>query len=152
MSTLNKPIDRPPLAVRLFDPVARRLLRQGLPMGPNALLTVRGRRSGLPRSSAVAVVEIGGRRWIQSAYGETNWVRNLRAAGVAEIRIDGRMTPVKARELDRAEAVAFFRETLIPYVKGMPLLLRLAGSVFVGDVLADPVAGAARHPVFEITP
>ncbi len=59
----------------------RGLLRRGMPMGPNAMLTVRGRKTGEPRTAAVAVLEVDGRRWILGAYGEVNWVRNLRAAG-----------------------------------------------------------------------
>ena len=75
-----------PAFVRASNPLSRRLLRLGTPMGPNVLLTVRGRSSGKPRSAAVAVVELDGRRWIMGAYGDVQWVRNLRAAGEAEIR------------------------------------------------------------------
>src|SRR5690348_8510023 len=41
--------------VRYFNAVARRLLRAGLPMGPNGLLTVRGRKTGLLRSTPVTI-------------------------------------------------------------------------------------------------
>ena len=89
-----------PAFVRASNPLSRRLLRLGTPMGPNVLLTVRGRTSGLPRSAAVAVVELDGRRWVIGAYGDVQWVRNLRAAGSAEIRVHGTNEPVVARELD----------------------------------------------------
>lgn len=42
-----------PWFVRLGDPLGRRLLAWGVPMGPNRLLTIQGRRSGLPRRAAV---------------------------------------------------------------------------------------------------
>src|SRR5918994_5076444 len=101
-----------PAFVRASNPLTRRLLRLGMPMGPNVLLTVRGRTTGLPRSTAVAVAELDGRRWIIGAYGNVQWVRNLRAAGAAEIRVHGRTEPVTARELDRAEATKFYARTL----------------------------------------
>ncbi|TAL05614.1 MAG: deazaflavin-dependent nitroreductase, partial [Chloroflexota bacterium] len=37
-----------PAFVRASNPLTRRMLRLGMPMGPNVLLTVRGRTSGLP--------------------------------------------------------------------------------------------------------
>src|SRR2546429_8490393 len=55
---------RVPTFVPFFNRIVQRLLRLGAFMGPNALLTVRGRRTGQPRSTPVAVVEVGGRRWI----------------------------------------------------------------------------------------
>ncbi len=141
---------RAPFFVRLIDPVARRLLGAGFPMGPNALLTVRGRRSGEPRSAGVALVEIGGRRWVMGAYGAVHWVRNLRAAGEAELRVRGRPERVQARELTTAEAVAFFRGELIPDIRTQSLPMRIASRIFVGDVLRDPDGAADRHPVFEL--
>src|SRR5207249_11762621 len=86
--TLRKPANgaRPahvPAFVSIFNPIASRLLRIGTPLGPNALLTVRGRKSGQLRTTPVALVEVHGRRWVQSPFGDVNWVRNLRAAGEA---------------------------------------------------------------------
>src|SRR5919198_3462 len=74
-----------PAWVPIFNPIARILLAAGVPMGPTVLLTVRGRRSGLPRSTPVAMAEIGGRRWLISPFGEIDWARNLRAAGHATL-------------------------------------------------------------------
>ena len=79
-----------PALIRWSGPIANRLLGIGMPMGPNRLLTVRGRKSGEPRTAPVAVVEVDGRRWVVGTFGETHWVRNLRAAGEATLRIDGR--------------------------------------------------------------
>ena len=149
--TSPRPMDRPPLAVRLFDPVLRRLLRSGLPLGPNALITVRGRVSGERRSAGVAVLDIHGRRWVLSAYGETNWVRNLRAARVATLAVRGHAEELAARELPPAEAEAFFRTELAPYVAAFPLPLRLFGRIFVGEMLHDPAGASHRHPVFELS-
>ena len=48
-----------PSFVPVFSPLALRLIRMGVPLGPNALLTVRGRNSGLMRPNPVAVVARG---------------------------------------------------------------------------------------------
>ena len=93
----NRPASAP-FFVGLFNPIARRLLRGGLPMGPNALLTVRGRTSGLDRTTPVAVVSIDGRRWVIATFGDTNWARN-RAAQQATITINRRAEAVASREL-----------------------------------------------------
>ena len=152
MTELARPVDRAPWVVRAFDPVLRWLIRAGLPMGPNTLLTVVGRTSGLPRTSAVALVEIDGRLWIQSAYGEVNWVRNLRTAREASIRMHGAEVAVEARELTIQESEHFYRDVLLPYVRRLPLPIRLVGQIFVREIMADPVAAARRRQVFELIP
>lgn len=141
---------RPPWVVRTFDPVMRGLLQRGLRMGPNTTLTVMGRKSGEPRTAAVAVLEVDGRRWILGAYGEVNWVRNLRAARRGSLRVDGRDLPVGARELTRAEAEAFFRDELRTYVDRLPWLWRQVAAVFGREPLRNPAKAAERHPVFEL--
>ena len=77
---------RAPRWVTLINPIARSLLAAGAPMGVNALVTIRGRRSGLPRSTPLAIVRVDGRRWVWAPWGDVDWVRNLRAAGHATIR------------------------------------------------------------------
>ncbi len=143
-----------PALIRLSNPLTRRLLRIGVPMGPNLLLTVRGRSTGQPRTAPVAAVEVGGRRWIIGAYGEVQWVRNLRAAGEADIEAHGRTEHVTAVALSRDEATEFFRDVLQPYVRSFPLLGRVFGRVLFGliapEVLNDPARAAALRPVFEL--
>ena len=143
-------VARAPGFVGLFNPMARRLLRVGPLLGPNALITIRGRKSGEPRTTPIALVELGGKRWVIGTFGETNWVRNLRQAGQATLTVGKRQVEVTARELSVAEGAEFFRQTIGPYVRHLvigPLLLRLLSAK---EILDDP-AGAAQHrPVFEL--
>jgi len=145
---------RAPTVVRRSDGLVSRLLRLGLPMGPNVVLTVRGRSSGLPRSTPVAVAELDGRRWIIGAYGDVQWVRNLRAAGEGRIRVHGRDLPVRAVELDRAAAEAFFGVTLPAFVRRLPvvgrLFVRLLFGIAAPEVIHDPARAAETRPVFEL--
>jgi deazaflavin-dependent oxidoreductase (nitroreductase family) len=153
MATVTQSNARVPSFVDLFNPVARWMLGAGFPMGPNALITIRGRKSGEPRTTPIALIEIEGRRWISSPFGDVNWVRNLRASGEATLAIGRKHLAVTATELSMEERVAFFRDLMGPYVKRIPLGL---GRLIVGSVLGakemldDPVDAAERHPVFEL--
>jgi deazaflavin-dependent oxidoreductase (nitroreductase family) len=142
---------QPPRATTVFNAIAKPLLAAGVPMGYNGLLTVLGRTSGLPRTTPLAIIEVDGRRWVWSPWGDVHWVRNLRAAGQATITVRRREERVTATELDPVERVAFFRDTFGPLVRGIPLgarFLRLLDGVDV----TDPASAAAGRPVFELHP
>lgn len=142
---------RVPSFVPFFNPIAHRLLGAGVPLGPNALLTVRGRKSGQPRTTPVAQVEVGGKRWIIGTFGDVNWVRNLRAAGEATLTIGRRPIPVVATELTVEQRAAFFKDVVLPYVRRIPFGSFLIGTILgAKDILNDPVGAAPRHPVFEL--
>lgn len=151
---LPPPADRAPWLVRAPNGLVRWLMRVGMPMGPNVLMTVLGRTSGLPRTAPVAVSEIEGRRYVVGAYGDVHWVRNLRAAGEASLRIRGRDLHVTAIELDPAAARAFFAETIPGYIGRFPrlgrVLLRAMFRLVAPDILIDPDRAAANRPVFEL--
>jgi deazaflavin-dependent oxidoreductase (nitroreductase family) len=142
---------QPPRGISVFNAIARPLLAAGLPMGFNGLLTVPGRKTGQPRTTPVAIIEVDGRRWIWCPWGERHWVRNLRAAGRATIEVRRQIEPVTARELDPAERLVFFRDVLGPLARSMR-----GGMWFIrtfdGVDLDDPAAAAANRPVFELRP
>jgi deazaflavin-dependent oxidoreductase (nitroreductase family) len=144
-----------PALIRYSAPITQSLLRAGIRMGPNALLTVRGRSSGLPRTAPVALVEVDGRRWVVGTFGDVNWVRNLRAAGEAEVRVGGRPQRVRAVELSVDDAADFFRDVVTRYVRRLPLLWRIVTRVLVRlaapEVFTDPARAAGSRPVFELT-
>jgi len=143
-----------PAIIRHSGPITGRLLRAGIPMGPNVVLTVRGRTSGRPRSAPVAMPTIEGRRYVVGTFGEVHWVRNLRAAGEAEVTVGGRREQVDAVELSHDDATRFFAELLPAYIRRMPVLwrffVRLLVRLAAQDVFRDPAAAAAARPVFEL--
>jgi deazaflavin-dependent oxidoreductase (nitroreductase family) len=132
-----------------FTPLAKLLLRAGIPLGFNGLLTIRGRKTGLPRTNPVAIIEVDGRRWIWAPWGEVHWVRNLRAAGHATITQRGRSEEVRATELSADERVGFFRHDLGGLARSIPLGVWFIRTVDGVD-LNDPVAAAQGRPVFEL--
>lgn len=80
---------------RVVNPITVRL------GGPT--LVVRGRRSGRLISVPVPPFAYGGVRYFVGGRGETNWVRNLRAAGTAEFRKGNKREPFRPVELHGAE-------------------------------------------------
>ena len=122
---------RPPWWVRrLANPLIARL-------GLTPTLAVRGRRSGAWRTVPVNVLEHDGARYLVAPRGQTEWVRNLRAAGGGEIRRRGRAEPFVAVEVPDAEKpplIAVYRARWDSQVKD------------VFTALPDP----ADHPVFRL--
>jgi deazaflavin-dependent oxidoreductase (nitroreductase family) len=145
---------RAPSIVTAFNPLVRRMLRAGLPLGPNAVLTVRGRSTGLPRTFPVAIIEVDDRRFIQSPYGEVNWVRNLRVNPEAVLAKGTREEPVEAVEVNPEDAVAILRAGLKRYLSSR--LLSPIARVFTGirrDSTSEEIlAQARRRPMFELRP
>jgi len=142
---------RPPRGINVFNAIAKPLLAAGMPMGFNGLLTVPGRKTGVPRTTPLAIIEDGGRRWVWSPWGEVQWVKNLRATGRATITVRRQEREVRAVELDAAQRVAFFRDTLEPIARRMP-----GGVAFIrgsdGVDVTDPVAAADGSVGLELLP
>jgi deazaflavin-dependent oxidoreductase (nitroreductase family) len=135
--------------VPLFNPAAKVLLAAGTPMGFNGLITIRGRKSGLPRTTPVAIIEVSGRRWVWAPWGDVHWVRNLRAAGRATITLRRRNEDVRATELDPAERIEFFRDVLGPLARRIPFGVWFIRT-FDGVDLNHPVEAAEGRRVFEL--
>ena len=139
----------PPRGIKVFNAIAKPLLAAGVPMAFNGQLTVPGRKTGKPRTTGLAIVDVDGRRWVWSPWGEVHWVRNLRAAGRATTTFRRREEEVRAVELGPEQRVAFFRDTLTPIAR------RMRGGMwfirtFDGVDLRDPVAAAKDRPEFEL--
>jgi deazaflavin-dependent oxidoreductase (nitroreductase family) len=137
--------------VRSFSAILKFLLVAGMPLGFNRLVTIRGRKSGLPRTTPLAVIEVSGRRWVWAPWGEVQWVRNLRAAGRATIALRGRREEVSATELDPTERVGYFRDVLGPLARSLPFGVQFI-RIVDGVDLNHPVEAAEGRPVFELHP
>ena len=74
---------------------------------PNLSLTVVGRKSGIPRTTPLLCAPHEGGWLIAGSYfGGPDmpvWVANLRAAGEAEVQVDGHRIPVTATEVEGDE-------------------------------------------------
>lgn len=121
--------------------------RLGISIRGSAVLTVAGRKSGLPRSTPLNVLHLDGSRYLVAPRGETEWARNLRAAGRAQLRTGRRAEEISARELADDEKVPLLRAYLSRW--------KVETGIFFGGIAPDApeqawreVAG--RHPVFVV--
>lgn len=152
--------------LRLFNPLARWMISAGIPTGaPNVLLTVRGRRSGMPRTVPVAMLELDGKWFVQACFGETGWVENLRVARAATvIRPGGHSVAVTAIELTPEEAGAVLQRALAGFRRSRvfralygsrargPVGVMWAFRIRMDDTLEEYTAAARLYPLFELRP
>ena len=91
-----KPVPR---WLRAANRAALVMSRIGLTMGPVHVLTVPGRRTGKPRSTPVSPLTVSGGRYVVSALPDSDWARNVRAAGHAQLSRGRRSEPVTLTEV-----------------------------------------------------
>src|SRR6476661_9379121 len=141
-----------PAYVKVGNAVTLALLRAGVKLVgpflffgnyPMYLLTVRGRKSGQPRTVALAIIERNGKRYVSSPYGIVDWVRNLRVAGKAVLTRGRRSQRVRASELSPSEAALVLRDEA---VAGNPFI-RFFG-VNAHSSLEEFERATASHPLF----
>ncbi|MGB8385316.1 MAG: nitroreductase/quinone reductase family protein [Dermatophilaceae bacterium] len=124
----------PAFTRRIVNPIVSKLKPGGV-----ATLTVAGRRSGRRQHVPVIPVAVGDAQYLVSPYGESQWVRNLRASGVAELSGRG-----------RAGVVA--RAVEVPVADRAPIITayRKAASRAV-DRFFTRMPDPGDHPVFQLT-
>jgi deazaflavin-dependent oxidoreductase (nitroreductase family) len=137
-----------PMVVRVSNMLTLTLLRAGVKLfGPGHypmyLLTVRGRKSGQPRTVPIVIWEHHGKRYVGSVYGIVDWVRNLRAAKEAILTRGRRPETVSVRELPQKEAALVLRED----IKGGNPFARSYG-VTADSSLEEFERAVLTHPVF----
>src|ERR671936_2312112 len=147
-------VTRAPARTKVLNPITTTLMRLGVRPDPRmALLTIRGRKTGRDRTIPMGVFDRGGRKYIVAAFGEVNWVLNLRAAGVATITHGKRKARYAAEQVQGEEAALVLRDCLAAYLPsplaGPMLRQRIAVNA---DAPLDVLAAAARRtPVFRLT-
>jgi deazaflavin-dependent oxidoreductase (nitroreductase family) len=96
----------------VFNRLVRRLTHMGLSVKGSRELTVVGRTSGIARQVVVNLLDVDGQQYLVAPRGNTQWVRNVRAAGTAELRVGRRVERVTTTELTDADKPAIIREYL----------------------------------------
>jgi deazaflavin-dependent oxidoreductase (nitroreductase family) len=143
----------------LVSDVVTWLLRMGFPVrifgNPVVLLTVPGRKTGLPRTALVDLYERDGRRFLVSTHGEdkAQWVHNLRAAGKGTLTRGRRIQEFTAVELPPEVAGRTLKEILGPRLASPfgGFALRQTVEVTADAPLERFISAARRHPVFELS-
>jgi deazaflavin-dependent oxidoreductase (nitroreductase family) len=85
------------------------LTRHGISLFGSRVLSVPGRKTGKLQQVPVNLLERDGRRYLVAIRGNTQWVRNVRAAGGARLEVGRRREDVVLRELPVEERVDVLR-------------------------------------------
>ncbi len=123
------------------------LTKLGISAGGAHTLVVRGRKSGEPRTVPVNPLDVAGARYLVAPRGETEWVRNLRAAGEGEVKLGSKSETFTAAEIGDEEKPPILRE----YLERWGSMTR--GQFGVGKEPSDDELKsiAPNHPVVRIT-
>ena len=102
----------PSLLGRIFNSLPHALAWLGISIYGSRILAVRGRKSGQWRTVPVNLLSYEGTHYLVAPRGETQWVRNLRAAGSGELRLGRQHQSFRATEIKDAEKPALLRAYL----------------------------------------
>jgi deazaflavin-dependent oxidoreductase (nitroreductase family) len=130
----------------VFNPTIAGLTRMGVSVWGSRVLRVKGRKSGEIRTVPVNLLTVDGTRYLVAPRGETQWVRNLRAAGGnGELALGKKIEAFHATEIADADKEAILRA----YLKRWKAEV---GVFFDGVSATSPQEEVERiaplHPVF----
>jgi deazaflavin-dependent oxidoreductase (nitroreductase family) len=116
-------------------------------------LEVIGRRSGEPRRVTVAIVNDDSSRYLVSVHGDSNWVRNVRAAEGHAVILSGTRSSIKLVEIPSEARAPILQRYVSQGVFGRSAE-EIASQFGVTPDASIPELEevANRHPVFKIEP
>lgn len=88
------------------------LTKHGVSLMGTRLLRVKGRKTGEVRTTLVNLLVVDGVEYLVAPRGHTQWVRNLRASGSAELALGRRRREIVAEELPDREKLPVLRAYL----------------------------------------
>jgi deazaflavin-dependent oxidoreductase (nitroreductase family) len=132
----------------VFNGIVAQMTRLGISVWGSRVLRVRGRKTGEWRSTPVNLLTVDDHRYLVAPRGETQWVRNLRAAGGGELLLGRRVEAFEApEELTDEEKPPILRAYLKRWKSEV-------GIFFDGVSASSPDEElrriAPRHPVFRL--
>jgi deazaflavin-dependent oxidoreductase (nitroreductase family) len=131
----------------VFNKAVGGMTAMGISVMGSRVLEVKGRKSGRWRSTPVNLLEVDGRRYLVAPRGNTQWVRNMRAAGGGRLKLGRRSEDFKAAEVLDDSRAPLLRAYLEKWKWEV-------GAFFDGvgpdSSDAELLAVAPAHPVFEI--
>ena len=140
--------EKPNHTARAANAVIRWLAELGISIAGTRALRVRGRKTGKQRAVVINLLTVDGVDYVVSPRGNTQWARNVRAAGVVEIGPRWRQERAGIREVPDAAKPELLRRYLARWywqVKG-----------YVAGLTPESTdeqlrAGAPLIPVFALT-
>lgn len=137
---------RPGTLVRLSNGLLGWLAGLGLSPKKTVQLEVRGRRSGQPRSVPVNIVTVGATEYLVAPRGNTEWARNVRAAGEAVIKRGGSRRAVRLEELPIDQRAPIIQA----YLKENAMVTKAHFGIEPSAPIDEFHRIAADHPVFRV--
>lgn len=130
----------------VFNRLVAVAAKLGISMAGSRTLTVRGRKSGEPRTTPVNPLEIDGVTYLVAPRGTTQWVRNLRAVGEGELRLGRKTRRFRGEEVPDGEKLPILKAYLDKWAWEV-------GAFF--DLPKDPSDEQIReisslHPIFRV--
>jgi deazaflavin-dependent oxidoreductase (nitroreductase family) len=101
---------RPPRYLKPMNRVVRALQKLGIPTGPAMVLTVPGRKSGLPRSTPMTPFTYRGNMYTVAGYPGADWAANARAASTGTLSRGRKSRQINIVELDTEQSRPVLRE------------------------------------------
>ena len=147
---------KPTAADRVMNRAVGALTRMGLSVWGSRVLRVRGRKSGEWRSTPVNVLTLNGRRYLVAPRGDTQWVRNLRAAGTGQLVLGRKVEDFSATEVTDDDKGVDDRDTKVEVLRAYLRRWKLEIGRFFNGVSAQSSDEDLRrigvdHPVFRIS-
>ena len=139
--------DQPTPVARTLNDLFRLLAEAGISIAGTVAIRVRGRKTGKRRGVVVNLLTVDGRDYLVSPRGNTQWVRNARAAGVIEMGPRWHSSEVRINEIadhDKPELLRRYLDRWFWEVKGH------VGGLTPESSEAELSAAAASIPVFEL--
>jgi deazaflavin-dependent oxidoreductase (nitroreductase family) len=131
----------------LFNPFVALLTSLGLSVYGSRVLAVRGRKSGQWRTTPVNLLDFKAQRYLVAPRGVTEWVKNIRVSGTAELRLGSRAEPIRVTEVPDSEKLEILRAYLKKWAWEV-------GAFFEGVGADAPESELRRiapnHPIFHI--
>jgi deazaflavin-dependent oxidoreductase (nitroreductase family) len=139
---------KPSGLVKLMNTFIGRLGAMGLIPGDTVQLQVKGRRSGQMRSNALTWVEHEGQRYLVAPRGNTEWVRNVQAAGGEAVLKRRKAEKVRLEEVPVEQRAPIIKA----YNKKLGAITRREFGIDGDASIEEHAKIADRHPVFRIVP
>jgi deazaflavin-dependent oxidoreductase (nitroreductase family) len=133
---------------RLSNWIVATLARYGISLRGSRVLSVRGRKSGEWHSTPVNPLTCQGRRYLVSPRGQTQWARNMRAAGGGELRLGRHVEEFTATELPDEQKPELLREYLRRWKFEVGMFFEGVGPDAPDARLLEIAPG---YPVFQIS-
>jgi deazaflavin-dependent oxidoreductase (nitroreductase family) len=138
---------RPGTAERLLGQALVALLRAGIVRGHFYVLEVRGRKSGRVLALPVDPLDFDGKRYLVCARGDSNWVKNARAAGEVVLARARRRQRFAVREVAAGNRPPILKAYLDRYAREVQRFFPVPR----GSPETSFEGFAVRYPVFELT-